>query len=239
MSEDLLFFNPKDRGVKMTRALWVTLTYDTKLCRFNEAWSNVGQELNRFMAYLRSRFGRVSCCRVFEAFENGYPHIHCILLFEASFSVFRDSKGQFRVREKDSIAGGWHSNVDVKAMGSLKGGFSYIKKYLLKNNNVDEADSKALLTLALCWAFRKRAFSVSGQFRKALTDLIRIMHNSNRDSIQISLSGEVLPEEKFSVLGFVSIDVLGLAKDIWFSVLSSEQVSLIDEFLSESRQYDW
>ena len=71
-------------------------------------------------------------CRVFKSFENGYPHIHCILLFsEYSFSVFRDDKGQFRVHEKDVISQGWHSNVDVKAMSSA-GGFSYLKKYLLK-----------------------------------------------------------------------------------------------------------
>ena len=28
--EKLVFFNPKDRGEKSTRALWVTLTYDVK-----------------------------------------------------------------------------------------------------------------------------------------------------------------------------------------------------------------
>jgi len=231
----LVFFNPKDRGAKRTRALWVTLTYDTKLCSFDNAWRNVGMEFNGFMACVREKFGRVSCCRVFESFENGHPHIHCILLFETSFSVFRDSKGQFRVHPKDAIAEGWHSNVDVKAMSSLAGGFSYLKKYLLKNNNADKADSKALMTLALCWAFRKRAFSVSGQFRKALADLIVSMHNSNKRLVQISLSGDALPEEKFGVLGFVPIAVLGLSKDIWFSVLSSEQVSSIDRFLSESR----
>jgi len=224
-SENLVFFNPRDRGAKRTRALWVTLTYDTKLCSFDNAWRNVGMEFNRFMAYVREKFGRVSCCRVFESFENGHPHIHCILLFETSFSVFRDSKGRFRVYAKDTIAEGWHSNVDVKAMSSLAGGFSYLKKYLLKNNNADEADSKALMTLALCRAFRKRAFSVSGQFRQALADLIRIMHNSNRNSIQVSLSGEVLPEEKLSVLGFVPREVIGLQEDIWFSVLNSEQIS--------------
>lgn len=32
MSDDDVFFNPKDRGAKKTRALWVTLTYDTKRC---------------------------------------------------------------------------------------------------------------------------------------------------------------------------------------------------------------
>lgn len=238
-SETLVFFNPKDRGMKRTRALWVTLTYDVKLCTFDEAWRDVGIEFNRFMAYTRKKFGSVSCCRVFESFENGHPHIHCILLFETWFSVFRDSKGQFRVHAKDTIAEAWHSNVDVKAMSSLAGGFSYLKKYLLKNNNVNKADSKALMTLALCWAFRKRAFSVSGQFRKALADLIRILHNSNKETIQVSLFGRILVEEKFRVLGFVPVDILGLANDVWFAILSSEAISSVDQYLSETKHGDW
>jgi len=179
-SEELVFFNPNDRGLKTTKALWVTLTYDVKLCSFMEAWSNIGVEFNRFMAYVRKQFGKVSCCRVFESFENGYPHIHCILLFEESFAVFRDAKGQFRIHEKDVLARSWHSNIDVKAMSSLADGLAYLKKYLLKGIDFEKADSKGLKTLALCWTFRKRAFSVSGSFRKALTDLIRDMHNSNR-----------------------------------------------------------
>lgn len=97
------------------------MTYDVKLSSFRDAWRNVGVEFNKFMAYIRRKFGKVSCCRVFESFENGYPHIHCILLFEAWFSVFRDAKGQFRIHEKDIFAEGWHSNVDVKAMSSLVG----------------------------------------------------------------------------------------------------------------------
>jgi hypothetical protein len=42
MAEDLVFFNPRDRGPKETRALWVTLTYDSKLCSFREAWIKIG-----------------------------------------------------------------------------------------------------------------------------------------------------------------------------------------------------
>jgi len=172
-SEDLTFFNPKDRGHKETSALWVTLTYDTKRCSYSEAWENIGIEFNGFMSYIRRHFGKVSCCRVFESFENGHPHIHCILLFkEHSFSVLRDARGQFRIHEKDIIADGWHSNVDVKAMSSLSGGLSYLKKYLLKGIDVLKSDSKGLKTLALCWIYRKRAFSVSGSFRQALTDLV-------------------------------------------------------------------
>ena len=139
--------------------LWATLTYDTKLCSYKEAWEQIGIEFNSFMAYVRRHFGKVSCCRVFESFENGYPHIHCILLFqEYTFSVFRDVKGQFRVHEKDIIAQGWHSNVDVKAMSSLAGGFSYLKKYLLKGIDFESADSKGLKTLALCWVYPKKSF---------------------------------------------------------------------------------
>ena len=234
-SENLVFFGPRDRGAKATRALWITLTYDAKLCSFDTAWRNVGIEFNRFMAYVREKFGKVSCCRVFESFENGHPHVHCILLFETYFSVFRDSKGQFRVHVKDAIAEGWHSNVDVKAMSSLAGGFSYLKKYLLKNNNADKADSKALLTLALCWAFRKRAFSVSGQFRKALADLIEALHNSNKHMVQVSLSGEAILEEKFHVLGFVPIDVLDLLKSVWFCILNDRQIDSVEQHLSSSR----
>ena len=233
-AENLTFFNPKDRGAKETSALWVTLTYDSKLCSFQDAWRNIGIEFNRFTAYVRKRFGKVSCCRVFESFESGYPHVHCILLFEVSFSVFIDSKGQFRIHEKSIIAEGWHSNVDVKAMSSLAGGFSYLKKYLLKGINFEKADSKALKTLALCWAYRKHTFSVSGSFRKLLADLIKDMHNSNLELRQITLSGEIIEEveERFFVLGFVPAAEIGLNNKGWFSRLNSEQISNAEEYLN-------
>ncbi len=234
-ADDLVFFNPKDRGLKKTGALWVTLTYDTKRCSFKEAWRYIGVEFNRFMAYVRKKFGKVSCCRVFEAFENGYPHIHCILLFESTrFQVFRDKKGQFRVHSKKLIARGWHSNVDVKAMSSLAGEFSYLKKYLLKNIDADNASSKALKTLALCWAYRKRAFSVSGHFRQLLHDLIMYMHNSNRKLRQVTLSGVLLVEFKFHVLGFVPADVVRLKESIWFCKLDSEQIDSMQQYLAGS-----
>lgn len=234
-AENAVFFNPKDRGVKRTRALWVTLTYDTNRCSFKDGWENIGVEFNRFMAYTRKKFGTVSCCRVFESFENGYPHIHCILLFKSTwFNVFRDKKGKFRIHSKRIIAVGWHSNIDVKAMSSLQRGLSYQKKYLLKNIDVENADSKALKTLALCWAYRKRAFSVSGLFRQLLSDLIIYLHNSNRRSLQVMLSGEIVQEEKFYVIGFVPADVVRLKKAVWFRKLGSEQISSIEQFLSSS-----
>ena len=190
------------------------------------------------MAYVRKRFGKVSSCRVFESFENGYPHIQCILLFqEKSFSVFRDAKGQFRVHQKEVFAKAWHSNVDVKAMSSLAGGFAYLKKYLLKGISFENADSKGLKTLALCWVFRKRAFSVSGSFRKALTDLITYLHNSNKKLVQVTLSGNILFEEKFHLLGFVNAEVIELEKNCWFALLTLKQVDSVNRALYELKRF--
>lgn len=65
------------------------------------------------------------------------------------------------------------------------------------------------------------------------------MRNSNKQEVQISLSGEALPEEKFSVLGFIPIDVIRLKKDVWFKVLDSEQIDSVEQFLSEIERGSW
>jgi len=122
-------------------------------------------------------------------------------------------------------------------MSFLGGAFSYQKKYLLKSINSEEKDSKALKTLALYWAYQKRAFSVNGLFRQLLHDLINAMHNSNRQLRQVTLSGEFLLEYRFYVIGFVPADVVRLKRDVWFSKLNSQQVDSVDQFLTESRSY--
>lgn len=137
------FFNNKDRGIKKTRALFLTLSYDTKRGSWQDAWIDVGKEFNRFKANLTKRFGRVSHFRVWEAYENGYPHIHCLLFFENfEFNVFRDWSGRFRIHSKSVFDGYWHSFVDVQAVYDLRGGMRYIGKYLYKSIDAEKADSK-------------------------------------------------------------------------------------------------
>jgi hypothetical protein len=65
------------------------------------------------------------------------------------------------------------------------------------------------------------------------------LHNSNKHLVQVSLSGGILPEEKFSVLGFVPIDIIGLAKEVWFATLNHKQISSVDQYLSETKRGDW
>ena len=235
------FFNPKDRNKnKTTRALFVTLTYDTKRCSLDCAWENIGLEFNRFMAYIRKNIGEVSCCRVFEAYENGCPHIHCILFFEKEFKVIRDTKGNFRINEKTIFSKGWHSFVDVKAVYSLGRGFSYLKKYLLKSIDAENNDSRTLKTLALCWLFNKRAFSVSGKFRKLLIDLITTKHNSNYKKLQMTLSGEPIEFFVFNFVGIVPFNVLNLTKHQQkgqFIELDNEQIQNSYYFIKEKSHY--
>ena len=68
-------------GSKMrTQVLWVTLTYDTKLKSQHQAWKAISKEYNLFMSKMRRVFGSISTDRTWESFENGYPHIHTVLL---------------------------------------------------------------------------------------------------------------------------------------------------------------
>ena len=75
--------------------------------------------------------------------------------------------------------------------------------------------TESLKTLVLCWLFCKRAFSVSGKFRKMLTDLIKTKHNSNHKTQQNTLEGEIVQEYCYCCLGFVPVDVVSLKKDVW------------------------
>jgi hypothetical protein len=113
MTDDLVFFNPNDRGVKRTRGVWVTLTYDTKRCDFKDALRNVGVGSKRFMAYVSKKFDKVSCCRVFASFENGHPHIRSFLkrwLFVFYRKRFFSVGGLFRQLLHDLINSMHNSN---------------------------------------------------------------------------------------------------------------------------------
>jgi hypothetical protein len=114
---------------------------------------------------------------------------------------------------------------------------NYLKKYLLKGVDLETDDSKGLITLALCWAYGKKAFSVSGSFLKALTDLITLLHNSNKPMAQITLLGEIIPEEKYFLLGFVNGNDLQIEENIWFAILDSAQLNLLTNCLKEKNYF--
>ena len=194
--DDVQFFNPKARGSMKSRAVFVTLTYDTKLSGVQDAWIQEGIAWNRWISNLRDKFGEISYIRCFESFINGYPHIHALLVFKNhAFNVFRQyskilKRYVFRVQEKAVFESSWDSNVDVQACASLRGASLYITKYLTKgfHEGSEEALDKNLrgLTLAMNWIFRKKSFAVS----RDLLDLIKSLRNSKSRVVQMGLFGE-------------------------------------------------
>jgi hypothetical protein len=151
--------------------LFVTLTYDTKLRSFSEAWQRIGIEFNLYRANFRKNHGKFSVMRTWESFENGHPHVHAIFIFEEKrFRVFPsyelnkngELKLVWRIHEKGEFVPYWHSWQDIKAVYNVRGSLNYLKKYILKCAEYSHDDIKGKRTLAMCWVFCKKAFYVSG-----------------------------------------------------------------------------
>jgi hypothetical protein len=249
--EDKKFFEIKsfqvDKAVK-TSLLWVTLTWDPGQGDLLFAWENLGKDFNRFVSALRRKYGRVSYLRVWESYESGFPHVHAVMFFEeAEFTVFqhRDQEGKltFRIHKKNEISDLWHSHVDIQAISSLSNVFTYLKKHQEKvilglSGSIQDPESiedtrvgfdlenvKGLRTLFLSWLFRKRSFSVSGDFREKLLDLISHLHNSNMKKDQVDLFGELVKEWEYLFLGVFLGSELGIPGGIWVKALEGVQVS--------------
>ncbi len=160
-----------------TTVLFLTLTYDTKLCGFKTAWRNIGVEWNRFMSRVKKVYGGAWIVgRCSESFKNGYPHIHAILFFqESSFHTFerfsRKSKRDiWRIDtvDRDKIRSFWHSNIDIQGVENMLESMRYLEKYISKASNLalNDPDDKGLKTQGLSWVFGKRSFSVSRKFKE-------------------------------------------------------------------------
>jgi hypothetical protein len=232
---EIKFFNYRDRSkVHKTSALFVTLTLAPGL-RLDQQWEGIGEAYNRWISYLRRRYGRIDCIRVWEAHKSGVPHVHVILIFESKeFSTFFYN-GTWRVQEKHDLE--WAEGfTDVEALSSVKGGINYVVKYLAKLHKVgihggledtsysaetnlgSLVASASTLTLSLMWAFRRRAFSVS----RRLIDLIASMSNSNEtcaiQTVQVDLEGVPI-WDKWVLIGFWGGDL-----GVWCKELSIREI---------------
>ena len=234
-TENVKFFDSKDFKADKkvySQALWITLTYDTKRSSKTEAWKNIGVEWSRFTHALRKKYGKISILRTWESSEKGFPHIHAILLFhEAKFEVFpyfsvKEGKFSYRIKNKHEIAGLWHSFVDIQAINSTKKLFNYMRKYQTKTL-LNSDSPKGVLTMALMWLFRKRSFSVSGDFKERLHDLIRCLHNWGNVLVQSFLFGGHESAPIWEFVGVFSGFELGINAKIWCVRLKAEQIEVV------------
>ena len=163
---------------KKTNVLLVTLSQDTKLRSSEESWDKIDEKYNRFITRMRKLYGKISVLRVWESYENGYPHIHAILIFDSySFSVLehwnRDhTKSTFRLKNRTSFGRKWVDGdwslpiddrvnledtkqiwnsefVDVIAVHSIRGIVNYLSKYFRKFATNEDGSSSFKSDLTL------------------------------------------------------------------------------------------
>jgi hypothetical protein len=171
-SEGFEFFGSADFTANkkvMSSALWVTLTFDSKLCSLDEAWMRIEKDWNSWITNLRNRYGQILALKFIQSFPGkkqgrrgaafAYPHIHAVLLFkEAQFSVYpqlveknevddqasKEVSLRYRIHEKEALSdqGKWHSNIDVQALRTFKAISNYCRKYGQGTYNVVNGESQ-------------------------------------------------------------------------------------------------
>jgi hypothetical protein len=196
---------------------------------------NIGHEWNGFISALRGKYGRISVIRSWETSTRGMPHVHaCLLFHDAKFTVFpylatndeKETQLQFRIEEKADIASYWHSHVDVQAMSSSKKLFNYMRKYQTKTLMASDSP-KGVRTMSMLWLNRKRSFSVSGDFRRQLSDLIRTLHISKTEIRQARLDGSLEDASVWEFVGVFSGQELGIRPGAWTSRLDAHAVAVV------------
>jgi hypothetical protein len=181
---DYEYFSKRDRGLKKTDLIFVTLTYENKDV---QNWIDNSKHYAQFANRMRSAYGKIEFIRVWESHADGYPHIHAVIRLHQNIFCRRINKvwrviGKHYIRIKSFWNYGFS---DVKALNGTAEISTYLSKYITKSWNGE--DGKHVLTLAMLWYYQKRAFSISKRFYEDLkqpkvADLINPLHNSYDNS---------------------------------------------------------
>ena len=144
--------------------------------------------------------------------------------FKIAFSHLKKSRRVYRIAEKGAFERSWHSFVDVQAVRKMRKGVTYISKYLTKTRNESQTQ---VLTLALCWLFRKRSFAVSGDFHELLYAMIETKHRL----IQTDLFGnEIKVKVVWVFIGIFPADKLGITRNEWRKTITDR--AILNEILT-------
>ena len=86
--------------------------------------------------------------------------------------------------------------------------------------------------------FHQKRFYVSGQFRKALSDLIGYLCTSKTRKIQLNLLNEALKSNPWKVLGFIGASFLDFDVEVWTFKLTAEQMDGVFNEWKKYKEYD-
>jgi len=187
-NENVNLIQRQNGNTGCSNVIWCTLTYDPKRCSKNQAWFNVGDELNDFLKKVRQKYGKIQVIRSFESFKKiGYPHVHMVIIFEnylfrvakykyrrgkrvgkpgyIIISEYQNKKGNSKP-DRRYLEGFWHSYASFEGVKSL-GAIGYTLKYLTKEMYLQNDYS----TSARLWLYHKQSYSISRGFVTALKAL--------------------------------------------------------------------
>ena len=78
-----------------------------------------------------------------------------------------------------------------------------------------------MLTLALCWLFRKQSFAVSGEFR----DVIYAKMEVRCRFVQMDLDGNMVDLRVVWIfIGIFSAEKLGITRNEWWKTITDKQI---------------
>ena len=139
-------------------------------------------------------------------------------MFKIAFGQQKKSRSIFRIEEKGEFEKSYHSFVGVQAVRKLREGIRYITKYLTKSINETETQ---ILTLALCWHFKKRSFAVSGDLYKLL---ITTITKQKHRIYQITLYGKKINNVVWFFIGIFPPSKLGINHNEWWKVIKDKKI---------------
>ncbi|MCJ7632618.1 hypothetical protein MUP77_09535 [Candidatus Bathyarchaeota archaeon] len=145
----------------------------------------------------------------------------------------------YRIEGHEDFRQSWHSFVDVSACYNVRGAMSYARRYITRGvvkgedyrAPMQEGGSLSSQCLALNWLYRKRSFSVSGDFRKLVYDLIASKRNSKTVFMQEMLNGSSFPVSDGWVWSLIGVYHLRSDEQGDFVSLSVDRV---DELVNNS-----
>jgi hypothetical protein len=220
----------------------LTLSYDPKITTKDKAWYYIGKDLNRFLSEMKQEYGNIVVIRSFEAFKNGYPHIHMILgLRDRKLPVYRYNRkkdGAVRYKlsntDKEKIQSYWHSYIHIEGVQSY-GAIRYILKYISKEQFTRDNYN----TVAHLWLYHKQAYSISRDFKDYLQYKIEIgdllvtyTSNSNNNYIGWQYLATITPTREHKASIFEIIEPPPFNKYIEMG-LGSSQLPTVEEVLME------
>jgi len=155
-----MVFKRSEHNTFLCNSFFFTLTYGRSDLSVADSWEKrAASDYRDYISWLRKRYGSLIPIRVFVSHDDGYVHIHVIVVFLDEIWHVKRHHGSLRLRKKrmsetekkgrrgrpkkyttpdpkvdpskDYLASGWHhGKIDVEAIDTPAKAFSYLLGYM-------------------------------------------------------------------------------------------------------------